>query len=101
MSDQIRVNTEQVSGIAQRIHTLNLELDTTLQTGQTTIKNLATTWQGKASEETITSFNSFASKYFQEYQTMIDNYVKFLQNKVQMGYSTTEQANISLADTFK
>ena len=101
MSEQIRVNTEQVAQIAGNIERYNGQLDEALRKGQSIVQNLNNFWDGKASQETIASFNSFSAKYFENYNVMLDNYVKFLRTNVQLGYFETEQANISLADAFK
>jgi WXG100 family type VII secretion target len=101
MAGQIKVNTDQVAQIATSIENLNKKLTEELTTGQTTIKNLANTWEGEASQSTINSFNAFATKYFQHYYDVIDNYVKFLRNNVDAGYFETETTNNTLADAFK
>lgn len=101
MAGQIRVNTEQVAQIASDIDGLNKKLDEELKASHATIKALSTTWEGEASEATITSFESFANKYFQSYFDIIDGYVKFLRTNVDAGYFDTETANVSLSDSFK
>ena len=101
MAGQIRVNTDQVAQIATNIEGLNKKLNEQLITSQTTVKNLSNLWEGEASTATITSFDEFASKYFQNYYDIIDNYVKFLRVNVDAGYFETETANTSLADAFK
>ena len=100
MSEQIRVNTEQVGQIAGNIERYNAQLDEALNKGRATVQNLANLWDGKASQETIAAFNSFAARFFEIYRTMMDNYVKFLRTNVQSGYFETEQANVTLADAF-
>lgn len=101
MAGQIRVNTDQVAQIATNLENLNKKLDTELKSGQTTIKALSSTWEGEAAQSTISSFDSFAAKYFQNYYDIIDNYVKFLRTNIDAGYFDTETANNSLADAFK
>jgi WXG100 family type VII secretion target len=101
MAGQIKVNTDQVAQIASDIEGLNNKLREQLQSTQTTIKNLSSTWEGEASSATISSFEEFASKYFQNYYDIIDGYVKFLRTNVESGYFETETSNASLADAFK
>ena len=101
MAGPIKVNTDQVAGIATSIETLNKKLSEYLTNSQVTIKNLANTWEGEASQATISSFNDFATKYFQNYYDVIDNYVKFLRVNVDAGYFETETTNTHLADAFK
>jgi uncharacterized protein YukE len=62
---------------------------------------LQSEWQGEASEETRTAFNTFAQKYFQNYYEILDSYVKFLRTNVAQGYFETETANTTLADAFR
>jgi WXG100 family type VII secretion target len=101
MAGQIRVNTDQVAQIASDIDALNKKLDEELKASQSTIKALSSTWEGEASEATISAFDSFANKYFQSYFDIIDGYVKFLRTNVDAGYFDTETSNVSLSDSFK
>jgi WXG100 family type VII secretion target len=101
MAGQIRVNTDQVGQIATAIEDLNKKLQDQLKSSQTTIKNLSNSWEGEAAQATINSFDEFASKYFQSYYDIIDNYVKFLRVNVDAGYFETETNNTTLADAFK
>ena len=101
MAGQIRVNTDQVAQIASNLENLNRKLETELTTSQATIKGLSSTWEGEASQETISSFNSFATKYFQNYYDVLDNYVKFLRTNVDAGFFDTESSNTGLSDAFK
>jgi WXG100 family type VII secretion target len=101
MAGQIRVNTAQVGEIATTIESLNLQLAEELKTSQKTIQNLSNTWDGEAAQATIASFDEFAAKFFQNYQDILDSYVRFLRTNVDQGYFETETANVSLADAFK
>jgi WXG100 family type VII secretion target len=101
MAGQITVNTEQVAQIASTIEGLNQRLNDSLKNSQNNVNNLKNTWEGQASDATISSFNEFAAKYFQNYYDVIDQYVKFLRKNISEGYSQTETANTSLADAFK
>lgn len=101
MAGQIKVNTDQVAQIAANIENLNKRLSEELQAGKTVIDNLAGSWEGDAAKETISSFDEFASKYFQNFEDIIAQYVKFLRVNVEQAYVETETANISLADVFK
>ena len=101
MAGQIRVSTAQVADIARTIESLNQKLSDELKTSQATVKNLSNTWDGEAAQATITAYEEFATKYFQNYYDILDNYVKFLRTNVEQGYFETETANINLADAFK
>jgi len=101
MAGHIKVSTAQVSEIAATIEGLNTRLAEELKTSQNTIKNLSNTWEGEASQATISAYDGFAAKYFQTYHDILDNYVKFLRNNVEQGYFETETANTNLSDAFK
>jgi WXG100 family type VII secretion target len=101
MAGHIKVNTAQVAEIATNIESLNKQLAEQLQNSQNTVKNLANTWDGEASQATISSYEEFAAKFFQNYYDILDNYVKFLRVNVDQGYFETETANTNLADAFK
>ena len=101
MAGQIRVNTAQVGQIATSIETLNKKLDAELKDSQIAIKALSTTWEGEASQATISAFDAFSAKYFQTYYDVIDGYVKFLRRNVDSGYFETESSVTNLSDNFK
>ena len=99
--NSIRVNTDQVAQIASSIEGLNKRLTEELTNSKTTIDQLANIWEGEAAQATISSFDEFAAKYFQNYEDVITQYVQFLRTNVEQGYFETETQNISLADAFK
>ena len=96
-----RVNTDQVAQIASNIEKLNKRLTEELTNSKITIDQLSSIWEGEAAQSTISSFNEFATKYFQNYEDIITQYVVFLRTNVEQGYFETETQNISLADAFK
>lgn len=99
--NSIRVNTDQVAQIASNIETLNKRLSEELTNSKQTVDNLANVWEGEASRATISSFDEFAAKYFQNYEDVITQYVQFLRTNIEQGYFDTETQNIGLADAFK
>ena len=99
--NSIRVNTDQVAQIATNLENLNKQLTDTLNNSKQTIDQLKNIWQGEAAEATISSFEEFASKFFQQYEDVIASYVRFLRTNVENGYFETETANIGIADAFK
>lgn len=100
MAGEIRVNTDQVAQIANTIEDLNNQLDEVLRESQQTVRELSSTWDGEASQETIAAFDTFANKYFDEFFDVIQQYVQFLRVNVESGYFETETANTQLADAF-
>lgn len=99
--NSIRVNTDQVAQIASSLEALNKRLTEELTNSKATIDQLANIWEGEASQATISSFDEFAAKYFQNYEDVITQYVQFLRTNVEQGYFDTETQNIGLADAFK
>lgn len=99
--NSIRINTDQVEQIANKIDSLNKQLTEELHTSKATIDGLGNIWEGEASQATISAFNEFASNYFQNYEDVITQYVQFLKTAVAQGYFETETQNINLADAFK
>lgn len=99
--NSIRVNTDQVAQIASNIEGLNKRLTEELANSKATIDQLANVWEGEAAQATISSFDEFAAKYFQNYEDIITQYVQFLRTNIEQGYFDTETQNIGLADAFK
>ena len=97
----IRVNTDQVAQIATNLENLNKRLAEELTNSKTALDGLASVWEGDAAQATISSFDEFAGKFFQNYEEVIEQYVKFLRVNVEQGYFDTETQNIGLADAFK
>lgn len=101
MSDLIKIDTAQVVQIADKMASLNDELQQTLESAKKTITNLNLVWEGEAANSTIDAINEFSAKYFQSYYNLIDNYVAFLRKTVSEGYEQAETANTSLSEAFK
>lgn len=99
--NSIRVNTDQVAQIASNIEGLNKRLTEELTNSKATIDQLANVWEGEAAQATISSFDEFAAKYFQNYEDIITQYVQFLRTNIEQGYFDTETQNVGLADAFK
>lgn len=99
--NSIRIDTDQVEGIAANLENLNKRLREELENAKTTLNNLTSVWSGEAAQETTSSFNEFANKYFQNYEDIIQQYVTFLREAVAKGYVEVEVKNIGLADGFK
>lgn len=99
--NSIRVNTDQVAQIASNIENLNKRLTEELNNSKATVDQLANVWEGEAAQATISSFDEFAAKYFQNYEDVITQYVQFLRTNIEQGYFDTETQNIGLADAFK
>lgn len=97
----LTLDTEQVLAIASQIENDNRQLQQLLNDSKSSVDSLSSYWTGKASDETRSSYETFANKFFQTYYDVLDQYVKFLRNNVSAQYEQTEQVNTSLADAFK
>ena len=95
--DRIVIKTEQVSATADRMDRLREELASELQASRRTVNSLREIWRGQAAEKTISSFNAFADRYYEQYQETIKRYTAFLRQNIEAGYIETERANTSLA----
>lgn len=98
---RITINTDQVTEIASVIESLNKQLTDELNESRDLFTTLGNSWSGEAYESSKSAYNEFATKYFQTYYDIIDNYVKFLRTNVSQGYFDVETANTSLSDAFK
>lgn len=101
MATRITLDSEQVLAIATQIENDNIQLQELLNESKSKLDSLTSIWTGQAADETRTSYEAFASKYFQTYYDVLDQYVKFLRNNVADQYGQAEQLNIKLADAFK
>lgn len=101
MSTKITLDSTQVLAIADQISANNVTLQEALTSSQATINNLSSIWTGQAAEETYAAYDSFATKYFQTYYDVLDQYVKFLRTNVATQYEETETVNTQLADAFQ
>ena len=94
----MKIDTQTVRSTAAKISGQNQQLYDTLKASQSTIESLNGAWTGKAAEATISAYQNFARKYFDEYHEMLDKYVQFLNNAVGTGYEETENLVASKAD---
>lgn len=101
MSSKMTLDTQQVLGIASLLENDNKVLQELLNDSKASIDNLSNFWTGSAADETRESYNAFASKFFQTYHDILDQYVKFLRVNVADQYEQIEQMNTQLADGFK
>ena len=97
----ITFDANEVLAIASRIESDNQQLRELLNDSKATVDSLASYWTGKAADETRASYESFAGKFFQQYQDILNQYVVFLRRNVAEQYTETENINTQLADVFK
>jgi len=95
------IDTNEVLAIAGRIENDNIQLRNLLDTSKVRIDNLTSYWQGQAATATQEAYASFANRFFQQYQDVLQQYVVFLRRNVAEQYTETESVNTQLADAFK
>lgn len=98
--NSIKISTDQVNQIANSLEALNKRLTEELTSSKSTVDGLSSIWEGEAAQATISAFDEFAAKYFQNYEDVITQYVKFLRG-VAIGYEETEATNTGLGDSLK
>lgn len=98
---ELMIDTDQVAQIATEIEQLNKNLTEELNNCKKTVDQLNKVYQGEASQATIDAFDAFATKYFQNYKDIIDQYIQFLRRDVVEGYREVIGKNITLAESFK
>ena len=82
MAVEMFVDSAEVSAIASKLEGLNNDMDQVLQDSLNTMKALRSVWQGNDAEETITAYETHASKYFEEFKSAVEEYVTFLNKQV-------------------
>ena len=98
----ITIDTTEVMAIASRIESDNNQLRDLLNESKATVDSLSSMWTGKASDETRSSYDSFANRFFQQYQDVLNQYVTFLRRNVAEDYEIVDVVNATqLADAFK
>lgn len=101
MAGQIKVNTDKVALAATNIARYNQNIKDNFSEPENAIKMLDGFWDGVASENAKNAFYSIKSAYLNDRYNVVDNFVTFLRQQVDEGYTQTETANKSLSDAFK
>lgn len=97
----VKVSGAQVAAIAGSMEKLNNKLSEELTNSNKLIHGLSSIWSGEAAQASISSYDAFASKYFENYKDLINQYIQFLRTNVEEGYGQTEAENVRLADQLK
>lgn len=95
----IQVKIENAMSAAERIRNQNNKINDIFQKSTRVVENMDANWNGSASQNAMQAFYKVARYVSPRYQT-IENYAAALE-KVAMGYSKTEQSNMSLSNLFK
>ncbi len=101
MANEMKLSTRDIEKIADDLAKANKDLKSELKATATVMKNLGKSWDSPAYKESNTAFTKFESKYSEEYEKLINQYVKFLKENVSTGYKATESKNKSIASEYK
>ncbi|MED4014538.1 MULTISPECIES: WXG100 family type VII secretion target [Sutcliffiella] len=98
---KINVDTSGVMRAAKSISSYNKAIRSDFSAVESSVKSLNASWDGKASDKAIQAFFKIKDGYSEPRYTVMNNYVKYLNEQVVTGYKETEKVNKSLADFFK
>lgn len=101
MAGQMKLNSDQIIQIANNLDALNNKLRDELNNSKATVDGLSSVWTGEAANATKDAYNEFATKFFESYYDIINQYVNFLKVNAAGGGENVEASNISLAQNFK
>lgn len=96
--DGINISLDQVRSTASSISSINTDLYNKLQDVKKQMDNLAQTWQSDGSNTIRERFNALQPK-FEQYKSVVDSYVTFL-NQTSDSYDQTESSINSNASAF-
>ncbi len=97
----IRVDTAAVRAAADKIRTINMEIDTEFTSVEAAVKKLIAKWHGTAAEQGINYYYDLKNELVPARLRVIDQMANFLLVQVGLGYEETEKAISSAADAFK
>lgn len=99
MSDSIKISTQVLVDTADKIRSINNELSTKLQDINTSMNDLEATWKSDAASSIRDAMNALKPR-FEEYNTVVESYAKFLVDTAQT-YDDTETQIDNNAKLFK
>lgn len=99
MSDSIKISTQVLVDTADKIRSINTELTTKLNDINTSMNDLEASWKSDAASSIRDAMNALKPR-FEEYNTIVESYAKFLVNTAQ-NYDDTETTIDNNAKLFK
>ena len=99
MADGIQVSSQVLHDTAEKVRTINKELDTKLAEINKNMNDLEATWKSDAANDIRSAMNALRPR-FEEYKSVVESYAKCLVNTAR-NYETTEAAIQSNASAFK
>ena len=94
------IDTARVETSANKLRTVNNNINRQFQSFQSSAKQIDNTWKGRAAEQAKTQLQNLV-KNSEVRSTVLENYIKMLSQQVDPGYENAETTNTSLADQFK
>ena len=101
MTNEMKLTSREIEKIADNLSKANKDLKKELKSTATVMKNLKKSWDSPAYKESNAAFEKFESKYSEDYEKLINQYVKFLKENVSVGYKKTESKNREIASEYK
>jgi hypothetical protein len=101
MADNIKIDTGQVVSAANNIADYNNRLLAEFSSVDSAMKSVESDWVSGVAGSTIGAFNAIKKAYLEPRHQVVNNFVAFLKQQVDPGYTQTETVNESLADKFK
>ncbi len=99
MSDGILIQTQVLVATANKVRSINSQLDDKLADINAKMNALESTWQSDAASDIRAAMNALKPR-FEEYKSVVESYAKFLVDTAQ-SYETTENAIVNNAAQFK
>ena len=94
------INSERISSAANKLRTVNNNINNEFRTLQSKMRQLEANWRGAAGTAAQTTMHQLLN-YNEARSTVLQNYLNMLERQVNPGYQETETTNSSLADKFK
>ena len=102
MAKQV-VNTERIASAANKLRTVNNNINNAFSTMQNKARQLDNNWKSAAGDAArITMYEIFKFNDSKDGRpAVLQNYINMLEQQVNPGYINTETTNKKLADNFK
>lgn len=99
MADGIQISTQVLLDTADKVRSINNNLDQKLTDINKNMNDLEATWKSEGAETIRAAMNALKPR-FEEYKSVVESYAKFLVNTAQ-SYESTESAVQSNASAFR
>ncbi|MBR4626790.1 MAG: hypothetical protein IKO47_03695 [Ruminococcus sp.] len=95
------LNTTEVKALANDIENLNEKISDSASEPSNAVSRLGSSWEGAAGTKAVSLFNSIKSNCMEAQYKIIADYIRFLRERVALGYEEVETKNTSLSEAFK